>query len=1031
MDSIEVRRALDIFKPDGALVEIRAIGIKKKGDIWSGYFTNHEDIIKAIQRFDDGYNLYFIFNSIKKLCYSMQQKDQMMYGVESTTDKHIDSREWILIDFDPERAGAKINSTAEEKEYSRVVANKVRNYLRDNGFNYPIVCDSGSGYHLLYRIDSWACTAENDELVSNFLNALSMMFSDDKVGVDIKVGNPARITKLYGTIAQKGSNTKERPYRQSKILVVPKEVVPTDKEYFKKIAEKLPKPERPTYENRYSQESFDIDSFLSKHGIQVAKDITDSMGVRKIVLSECPFDSSHKAPDSAIFISKDGAIGFTCFHSHCSQYTWKDLRMKFEPDAYNRREVAEMRIKSRNFDFRPRPKEVFTPIGESSEKGKKWLNMSDIKFVDLSTIVTIPTGFTLLDKKIMGLMLGDVTVLSGLSGCVDCDTEYFNGFEWKKISDYKEGEKVLQYNKDGTAELVYPKEYIKKPCDVLHLIDTKYGINQCVSDEHRMVYQTSKGNLAIKSFSEMKSIHENSKWGFLGKFYTSFKYNGNGIDLSEFEIRLMCAVICDGTFSLKYADKNICRFNIKKKRKKERLEWILSKLKLDYRKEQYNPKDPKFSNYLVHVPRIEKYFSSFWYNCTNEQLNIICDEILYWDGSMKNGKKRFSTTIKETADFVQFAFSSCGYKAVIYTNNRIGGKQITSKKEYVRKSLEYEVNITNRNMIGLNLGKNKTPIKDYPTKDGFKYCFSVPSSMLVLRRDNKINITGNTGKTSWIDCLALNVVQMGYKVAIWSGELQDFRFQGWIDQIAAGKNYVCKKEGYDNFYYAPRHICDKVNRWLDGKLFLYNNNYNNRWMQLFSDVKELVEKENVQLIVLDNLMSLQIDDYDGDKYSKQTAFINDLKEYAKSKNVHIILVAHPRKEGGFLRKESISGTADLTNLADNVIILHRVNKDFETRAGEFWGKDKVVEYLKYSTVIELCKNRSLGVVDLIVGMYYEQESRRLKNEIAEHIVYGWQEDPKPMAIPIEEEQHHSFNGYQQDYSETEDDIFTERDYVPF
>lgn len=704
MDSIEVRRALDIFKPDGALVEIRAIGIKKKGDIWSGYFTNHEDIIKAIQRFDDGYNLYFIFNSIKKLCYSMQQKDQMMYGVESTTDKHIDSREWILIDFDPERAGAKINSTAEEKEYSRVVANKVRNYLRDNGFNYPIVCDSGSGYHLLYRIDSWACTAENDELVSNFLNALSMMFSDDKVGVDIKVGNPARITKLYGTIAQKGSNTKERPYRQSKILVVPKEVVPTDKEYFKKIAEKLPKPERPTYENRYSQESFDIDSFLSKHGIQVAKDITDSMGVRKIVLSECPFDSSHKAPDSAIFISKDGAIGFTCFHSHCSQYTWKDLRMKFEPDAYNRREVAEMRIKSRNFDFRPQPKEVFTPIGESSEKGKKWLNMSDIKFVDLSTIVTIPTGFTLLDKKIMGLMLGDVTVLSGLSG---------------------------------------------------------------------------------------------------------------------------------------------------------------------------------------------------------------------------------------------------------------------------------------------------------------------------------------TGKTSWIDCLALNVVQMGYKVAIWSGELQDFRFQGWIDQIAAGKNYVCKKEGYDNFYYAPSHICDKVNRWLDGKLFLYNNNYNNRWMQLFSDVKELVEKENVQLIVLDNLMSLQIDDYDGDKYSKQTAFINDLKEYAKSKNVHIILVAHPRKEGGFLRKESISGTADLTNLADNVIILHRVNKDFETRAGEFWGKDKVVEYLKYSTVIELCKNRSLGVVDLIVGMYYEQESRRLKNEIAEHIVYGWQEDPKPMAIPIEEEQHHSFNGYQQDYSETEDDIFTERDYVPF
>lgn len=57
--------------------------------------------------------------------------------------------------------------------------------------------------------------------------------------------------------------------------------------------------------------------------------------------------------------------------------------------------------------------------------------------------------------------MGDVTVLSGLSGCVDCDTEYFNGTEWKKISDYSYGDKVLQYNKDGSAELVYPTDYIK------------------------------------------------------------------------------------------------------------------------------------------------------------------------------------------------------------------------------------------------------------------------------------------------------------------------------------------------------------------------------------------------------------------------------------------------------------------------------------------------------------------------------------------------------------------------------------------
>ena len=36
----------------------------------------------------------------------------------------------------------------------------------------------------------------------------------------------------------------------------------------------------------------------------------------------------------------------------------------------------------------------------------------------------------------------------------------------------------------------------------------------------------------------------------------------------------------------------------------------------------------------------------------------------------------------------------------------------------------------------------------------------------------------------------------------------------------------------------------------------------------------------------------------------------------------------------------------------------------------------------------------LGVQDYLVGMYYENESRRLKNEISEHIIYSWEEHPQ-------------------------------------
>ena len=45
----------------------------------------------------------------------------------------------------------------------------------------------------------------------------------------------------------------------------------------------------------------------------------------------------------------------------------------------------------------------------------------------------------------------------------------------------------------------------------------------------------------------------------------------------------------------------------------------------------------------------------------------------------------------------------------------------------------------------------------------------------------------------------------------------------------------------------------------------------------------------------------------------------------------------------------------------------------------------------YDAVIEITKNRSNGAKDKLVGLYYETESRRLKNDMAENINYGWNE----------------------------------------
>ena len=657
MNEAIIRQWYDIFKDNHELVEIRILDPATR-KTYSGYFTDIETLLEAIKPYDRS-AIYFTLNVIDYACYSREQRDRISTKVKSTTsDGEIIERKWCLVDVDCEKP-SDTNSSDEEKELAKSVVNNVYKFLRDEGFESPVVCDSANGFHLLYK-QAMNSTPENTETMKRFLQVLDMFFSTDKVKIDCSTFNPSRICKLYGTYSRKGSDTPERPQRCSSILKVPSEIKITQNEYFEKVASYLPEPEKKDRFNNYGASSFDLDEFIKEHDIKVAK-VEDGKDYRKYVLEECPFCSAHRAPDSAVFKMRDGGFGFKCLHNSCSKYTFKDFRLHYDPNSYNKIDYKEFQAKQRRYSPNVEP---FVPQEECEEKGKKWLQMSEIKKVNIEDLLCIPTGYDQLDNKIVGLFAGELTILSGAN---------------------------------------------------------------------------------------------------------------------------------------------------------------------------------------------------------------------------------------------------------------------------------------------------------------------------------------SSGKTSWLDCLALNAVHKGFKVGVWSGEMQDWRFQNWIMQIAAGKTYSKRKIGFDNLYYVPSQYTEKIASWLNDKLFLYNNNYGNNFKQIFSDIRDLVEREKVQMVIIDNLAALDIDSYDGEKYSKQTKFIIELKEYAKAKNIHIIVVCHPRKQITFLRKDSISGTADLTNIADNVFILHRVGKDFEDRASEFLGSAKALELCSFSNIIEVAKNRQFGVVDYFVGLFYEPESRRLKNSVAEHIIYGWEE----------------------------------------
>ena len=350
----------------------------------------------------------------------------------------------------------------------------------------------------------------------------------------------------------------------------------------------------------------------------------------------------------------------------------------------------------------------------------------------------------------------NVMIITGGAGCVDCDTEFFDGYKWKKISEYQNGDKVLQYNLDGTANLVSPLDYIKQPYNCLYHFETKYGVNQTLSPDHNVFYISQKGKPHLESFNLVKEKIKNCK--FHGKFLTSFKYSGNGINYSDDMIRLLVAIFADGSFHSN-ANPTIelyfqCRFHLKKQRKKDRLVKLLNNLNYSYREKQSSAIG--YTDYYIQAPIREKHFPTEWYNCSQHQLRIIAEEVMNWDGAYKE-QNRYSTSCKSDADFIQFVFSAIGYRATILTNNRLEEKYMTNNKEHIRKSIDYTVSWTERTLVGLNQDKRErtvpTKVEQIKPIDGYGYCFIVPSHLLVLRRNDKIFITGNCGKTSTVSAI--------------------------------------------------------------------------------------------------------------------------------------------------------------------------------------------------------------------------------------------------------------------------------------
>ena len=152
-----------------------------------------------------GYNCYVVMNPIDPA-----------FLMGAVSDEDIACRRYLLIDVD--RSETKEPASEEEIEETLEVANRIEAFLiTEYGADEAMVC-SGNGFHLYLPLADLPNDESSKRLCKDLLHALARRFNTPTVKIDTAVYNAARITKVLGTVARKGSETEDRPYRRAHLI---------------------------------------------------------------------------------------------------------------------------------------------------------------------------------------------------------------------------------------------------------------------------------------------------------------------------------------------------------------------------------------------------------------------------------------------------------------------------------------------------------------------------------------------------------------------------------------------------------------------------------------------------------------------------------------------------------------------------------------------------------------------------------------------------------------------------------------------
>jgi len=324
----------------------------------------------------------------------------------------------------------------------------------------------------------------------------------------------------------------------------------------------------------------------------------------------------------------------------------------------------------------------------------------------------------------------EITIVEG--ECFHPISEILTIDGWVQFKSIDENMKVAQVDDNFQISFIKPNFIIKKEYDG-ELIEFKnsqkyYSIT---TPNHNLVVIKNNKLCKKTAIYEFETKTNN-------KIPRSAHYDGMGIDLSDWQIKLQVAVSADFTIR----DSGDIYACFKKERKVKRIVEILDHLKLRY---SNNLDNRGYNSIFIHkgqrLSYLTKEFNHSWISVlSNRQINLILDEILYWDGNSVPNRRQieYSSKLISNSIFIQTLAHLNGWCSTIISRKNKFGKWFKVSILFNKKESSFQ-------------GMTKNKIK----YNGYVYCVNVDTGMILVRQNNCISISGN--------CDALAYYQAGIK----------------------------------------------------------------------------------------------------------------------------------------------------------------------------------------------------------------------------------------------------------------------------